>query len=89
MSNMKNILASIEELYHLDYSDIAIANALDIPIDFVEEAVIYLQEAAYYEDQAELEHQLIQSVVWLGWGRACAWACARAPDRAHATDTPI
>jgi len=63
MSNMKNILASIEELYHLDYSDIAIANALDIPIDFVEEAVIYLQEAAYYEDQAELEHALIQSVV--------------------------
>jgi len=63
MSNMKNILASIEELYHLDYSDIAIANALEIPIDFVEEAVIYLQEAAYYEDQAELEHALIQSVV--------------------------
>ena len=63
MSNMKNILASIEELYHLDYSDIAIANALAIPIDFVEEAVIYLQEAAYYEDQAELEHELIQSVV--------------------------
>ena len=63
MSNMKNILASIEELYHLDYSDIAIANALDIPIDFVEEAVIYLQEAAYYEDQAELEHALIQSVL--------------------------
>jgi hypothetical protein len=63
MSNMKNILASIEELYHLDYSDMAIANALEIPIDFVEEAVIYLQEAAYYEDQAELEHRLIQSVV--------------------------
>ena len=63
MSNMKNILASIEELYHLDYSDIAIANALNIPIDFVEEAVIYLQEAAYYEDQAELEHALIQNVV--------------------------
>jgi hypothetical protein len=36
--------------------------------------VIYLQEAAYYEDQAELEHQLIQSVVWSGRGRACAWA---------------
>lgn len=63
MSNMKNILASIEELYHLDYSDMAIANALEIPIDFVEETVIYLQEAAYYEDQAELEHALIQSVV--------------------------
>jgi len=63
MSNMKNILASIEELYHLDYSDIAIANALEIPIHIVEEAVIYLQEAAYYEDQAELEHALIQSVV--------------------------
>ena len=63
MSNMKNILASIEELYHMDYSDMAIANALEIPIEFVEGAVTYLQEAAYYQDQAELEHQLIQSVV--------------------------
>jgi len=63
MSNMKNILASIEELYHLDYSDMAIANALEIPIEIVEEVVIYLQEDAYYRDQAELEHQLIHSVV--------------------------
>jgi hypothetical protein len=60
---MKNILASIEELYHMDYSDMAIANELDIPIEFVEEVVIYLQEDAYYRDQAELEDQLIQSVV--------------------------
>jgi len=63
MSNMKNILASIQELYHMDYSDMAIANELAIPIEIVEEAVIYLQEDAYYRDQAELEHQLIRSVV--------------------------
>jgi orotate phosphoribosyltransferase-like protein len=63
MSNMKNILASIEELYHMDYSDRAIADELDIPIEFVEEAVTYLQQRAYYRDQAELEHQLVHSVV--------------------------
>lgn len=63
MSNMKNILASIEELYHMDYSDMAIANELDIPIEIVESAVTYLQEDAYYRDQAELEDQLIRSVV--------------------------
>ena len=82
---MKNILASIEELYHMDYSDMAIANELDIPIEIVEEAVIYLQEDAYYRDQAELEHQLIHSVVWSSLGGACP--CAQ--EQAHATDTPI
>jgi hypothetical protein len=63
MSNMKNILASIEELYHMDYSDMAIANALEIPIEIVEEAVIYLQEDAYYRDQAELDNLLTLGVV--------------------------
>jgi hypothetical protein len=42
--------------------------------------VIYLQEAAYYEDQAELEHRLIQSVVWSGRGAGlcpCPWSGPR------------
>lgn len=56
MSKMKRLIDEIEELYHRDYSDIAIANALGIDIEYVEEVVAYLQETAYYQDQEELVH---------------------------------
>lgn len=56
MSKMKRLIDEIEELYHRDYSDIAIANALGIDIEYVEEVVAYLQETAYYQDQEELTH---------------------------------
>jgi AraC-like DNA-binding protein len=53
---MKRIIEDIEELYNKDYSDMAIANALGIDIDYVEEVVAYLQETAYYQDLEELTH---------------------------------
>ena len=56
MSKMKRIIEDIEELYNKDYSDMAIANALGIDIDYVEEVVAYLQETAYYQDLEELTH---------------------------------
>jgi hypothetical protein len=51
--------------------------------------VIYLQEAAYYEDQAELEHALIQSVVWSGLGRVGGGLVPVPLIQAPSSDTPI
>ena len=53
MSKMKRLIDDIEELYHKDFSDIAIANELGIDIDYVEEVVAFIQESAYYRDHEE------------------------------------
>lgn len=53
MSKMKRLIDEVEELYHRDYSDIAIANELNLDIEMVERMVAYIQECEYYKDHAE------------------------------------